>query len=355
MALLPLAVAVVGLATKVVVTPLTLPGTKFTVAVLWKLATLAVTFSVCAKVEARVAVNVPVASVFPEAGVKVLLPPLKLKDTVWLGTGFPLTSRTTTVNVDVLAPSAVTVLGLATNEVVVLTGAPAKKVTVVCSAVPSTVAVTVFTAACVDLSVVVNTPEALVDPVAGKKVLLPPVALITTGALCTGALLSFNTVIVMVVKALPSAVSALGLATIVELETLTAGVVKVTLAFAVTVPTTCAETTSDCTVVDDRVAEKTPEASVLPDGGVKELFVPVPESTTDCPETGLPWASKAVVTNVVRVLPSAASVLGFATKVVVVALTGPGLNVTFVVAVAEPAVPVMVFVSAFVDDNEATN
>lgn len=56
-----------------------------------------------------------------------------------------------------------------------------------------------------------------------------------------------------------------------------------------------------------------------------------------------------------KLLPSAATELGLASSVVVRLLTAPGLNVTFVVAVAEPAVPVMVFVSAVVEASVATN
>lgn len=83
MALLPLAVAVLGEATNVVVTPLTVPGTKFTVVVSLKFPfTDAVTVFVCARVEANIAVNLPVASVCPEAGDRVLLPPVLESDTV---------------------------------------------------------------------------------------------------------------------------------------------------------------------------------------------------------------------------------------------------------------------------------
>lgn len=53
-------------------------------------------------------------------------------------------------------------------------------------------------------------------------------------------------------------------------------------------------------------------------------------------------------------LPSAATVLGLTTNVVVALLTAPALKVTVVVAVAEPAVPVTDFTSAFVDAIVAT-
>lgn len=63
----------------------------------------------------------------------------------------------------------------------------------------------------------------------------------------------------------------------------------------------------------------------------------------------------AVVTRVATLLPSAATELGFAINVVVVPLTAPGTKVTFVVAVANPAVPVTVFTSALVEARVAKN
>ena len=84
-------------------------------------------------------------------------------------------SRTTTVRVVVLAPSAVTLLGLTDKVEVVLLAAPAVKVTLVVRPVPTTVAVTVFSSARVEARVAVTTPEALVVPELGVKVLLEPV------------------------------------------------------------------------------------------------------------------------------------------------------------------------------------
>lgn len=190
-------------------------------------------------------------------------------------------SFTTTVRVEVLTPSAVTALGLAVKVVVVLTGAPGKKVTVVFSAVPSTVAVTVFIAAWVDASVVVNTPEVFVEPDTGENTLKVPVALMVTGAPCTGALLPLRTVTVMVVVVVPSDASVLGLATMDELPTLITGAVKVTLVLAVSVPATKAEMVSVCTVIEDSVLLKCPDALVLPEGGVNVLFPPLADMATD--------------------------------------------------------------------------
>lgn len=192
----------------------------------------------------------------------------------------PWTSTTTTVNVDWLVPSAVTELGLATNVVVVLDGTPGLKVTVVFNVAPSTVAVTVLTAACVELRVVVNTPALLVVPDTGVKVLLPPVALMFTDAFTTGWLDPLTTVTAIVEVALPSATSALGLAAMVDRVVLTTGAINVTLALAVTAPATKALTVSVCCVVEDSVLVKMPALLVLPLVGKKVLLVPLAESVT---------------------------------------------------------------------------
>ena len=97
-----------------------------------------------------------------------------------------MTSVRITVNVEALMPSAVTVLGLAVKVVVVLAGTPGKNVTVVCKPVLSTVAVTVLMPASVDLRVVVKIPFWSVKPLAGENVFAVPVAVIVSGANCTG-------------------------------------------------------------------------------------------------------------------------------------------------------------------------
>lgn len=60
-------------------------------------------------------------------------------------------------------------------------------------------------------------------------------------------------------------------------------------------------------------------------------------------------ASRTVVVSVLVLDPSAATVLGEATKVVVMALAGPAIKVTGVVACTDPAVAVTVLGSAVLD------
>jgi hypothetical protein len=62
-----------------------------------------------------------------------------------------------------------------------------------------------------------------------------------------------------------------------------------------------------------------------------------------------------VVVRVVTLVLSAATDVGFAPSVVVVLLAAPAVNVTLVVAVAPPAVPVTVFNSALVEARVAVN
>lgn len=118
---------------------------------------------------------------------------------------------------------------------------------------------------------------------------------------------------------------------------------------AFTVSATKAVTVSVCAIVDDKVVVNPPALLVLPLGDAKVLLEPLADMATGCPATGLPCASSAVTITVATLLPSAATVLGLTTNVVVVPLTAPAINVTLVVAVAAPATPVMVFASALVD------
>lgn len=162
-------------------------------------------------------------------------------------------SSTSRVNVDRLVPSAVTTLGLAIKVLVAPDGVLGKKVTLAFRAVPPTVAVIVFTAACVLVSVVVKTPEPFVGPDAGEKVLWVPVALIVTVEPITGLPEPLSTVTVMVVVEVPSAVTTLGLATMVDRVGLTNAAVNTKLALALMVPATKAVTVSACTKVDESV------------------------------------------------------------------------------------------------------
>lgn len=278
---LPSAATTLGDATKDDEAPLMLPATKVTVAVAVKPPTVAVTVLPWAVVEVSVAVNVPIKSVVPEAGANVLFCPVLASTTFWLATGLPLMSCTTKLRVETLLPSAVTVLGLAENVVVALAGAPATKRMLVLSVAPSTVALTAFTPARVELKVVVKMPLLLVVPDADENVLARPVAAMVTVEPTTGTLLALRTVTVMVVVLLPSAVSDVGLAAMVELEVLTTGMVYVMFAVVLIVPATSAVMVFVSTVEEANVAVNTPEALVLPTVEEKMLVEPVDDKDTD--------------------------------------------------------------------------
>src|SRR5580692_4116966 len=125
------------------------------------------TVSVCATVDASVAVNTPEALVVPVTGANVLPVPVADRVTAVPATELPLASSTVTVSAVVDAPFAVTDPGLATMLDLVAAGAPvpATNVTDVFSCALPSVAVIVSVCATVDPSVAVNTPLALVVPV----------------------------------------------------------------------------------------------------------------------------------------------------------------------------------------------
>ena len=100
-----------------------------------------------ARVAIRRLVYVPLASVGP-AGVTTVSPmPLLPMATGWLGTGLPNTSRTRTVMVVALTPSATTPLGETETLEVVENGAPATNVARSCTLAGLPVNVTVFVSA----------------------------------------------------------------------------------------------------------------------------------------------------------------------------------------------------------------
>ena len=202
----------VGLATSVEVALLALPATNVTPAVLVMAPTVAVTVLFSALVEARVAVKTPAALVVPEAGVKVLAEPELLSVTAWPLTGLPWASRTVVVRLVVLVPSAVSELGLAAKDDVVLLAAPGVNVTPVVTAAAPRVAVTVLASALVEARVAVKMPDAFVVPDAGANVLLEPVLLKLT--VCPAMALPWASlaVTVRVVVLVPLAVRGVGLA-----------------------------------------------------------------------------------------------------------------------------------------------
>ena len=100
-----------------------------------------------------VKVTTPEAEDAPEALEIVEAPDPALKETVLPATGFPLASFKVTVIVEVVVPSAVTLVGLALTVEVEADTAPAVKVTlaVLVSATPPRVALTVALPAVVGL------------------------------------------------------------------------------------------------------------------------------------------------------------------------------------------------------------
>ncbi len=89
------------------------------------------------------------------------------------------------VSAIVPVPAGVT-LGLAVSEVFAIAGGPAVKVTVAGLLTLPAVAVTVMTSAFVDVSAETKTPEVLVEPLAGVKVLPVPVPVTLTAWLEIG-------------------------------------------------------------------------------------------------------------------------------------------------------------------------
>ena len=109
------------------------PATNVTDVASWALPSVAVMVSVCATVDARVAVNIPEELVVPVIGAKVSLPPLADSVTVVPATALPLASSTVTVTVVVAVPFAVTDPGDATMADLLAAGAPATNDTEVVS------------------------------------------------------------------------------------------------------------------------------------------------------------------------------------------------------------------------------
>lgn len=196
-----------------------------------------------------------------------------------MGTGLPYWSSTVTVKVVVLAPSAVTDRGLATNVVVVLFGEPAVKVTAAVSVTPPMVAVTSFTCAVVDAKVAVNTPATLVLPANGVIVLPVPLLFKETAWEGTGLPWASFTVTVRVVVVTPLATSVVGLATKEDWTLLGEPAVKVMDAVSVADPTVAVRV-STCATVDESVAVKMPLPLVGPEAGAKVLAVPLPDNAT---------------------------------------------------------------------------
>ncbi len=171
-----------------------------------------------------------------------------------------------------------------------------------------TVAETVFDPATVELSVPVATPLAFVTEDGCVSVLPLPVAVRATVAPLTGLPLASFAVTVMVEVPLP-AVMDVGDAVTVDWLAETVPPVTVTVAVCVmATPFTVAEIVEVSAVVDEKEPLATPLALVVEVGCVSVLPVPVADSTTVAPLTGLPLASLAVTVMVEVPLPAAMDV-----------------------------------------------
>jgi hypothetical protein len=283
----PSAVSDVGLAVSVEAALLGAPLVNVTAAVSFIEPTVAVTVFTSAVVDAKVVLYTPAGLVLPDALPKMLLEPVLLSVTLWFGTGLPSPSSTVMVSVVVFVSLAVTVVGLAVNVVVAEAGAPGTNVTLVVSTTVPMVAVIVLLSALVDARVAVKTPEALVEPEAGDKVLLEPVLPRETACPAMGLPFTSYTLTVNVLSLLPLAVTDVGLATNVVVLLLGAPAVNVTAAVAVAGPAV-AVTVLTPAAVDAMVAVHTPDASVVPDPGVNVLLLPLEDSDTRWEPTGLP-------------------------------------------------------------------
>jgi len=302
--------------------------------------------SVAAVEDFTVKIAWPDPSVVPWVVVMVGLPEPELlaSVTVLPDTGLLWASFNVTVIVEVVLPSAATVVGEAATADCAAVTAPAVNVTV---AVCVTVTVSVVSvawktsaAAVVDATVKVAWPEASVVPdvVAMVGVPEPEVLASVTVLPETGWLLASFNVTVIVEVVLPSAVTDEGEAATADCAAVTGPTVNVTVAVAVTVTLSAvsvAVKTSAATVPDLTVNNAWPELSVVP-WVVVMVGLPEPEvwaSVTVLPETGLLWASFNVTVIVEVVLPSATTDVGEADTADCAAVTAPAVNVTVAVAV----------------------
>jgi hypothetical protein len=274
------------------------------------------------------AAGCPIVSVAPREEASVTVLPL---------TGLPLASRRVVVIVDVVVPSAATVVGLAVTVEVVADTAPAVNVTVAVwvTTIESvvSVAVSVLGPAVVDRTVPVVCPLALVAAAGCPIVSVAPreEANVTVLPL-TGLLFASRNVTVIVEVTTPSAATVVGLATTVEVVAETAPMANVTDAVCVSVMVSVVSVAVSVlgpAVVDRTVPVVWPAASVAAAGCPMVSVAPREEANvTVLPLTGLPLASRRVTVIVEVATPSAATVPGAAVTVDTVADTAPAVNVT---------------------------
>src|SRR6266487_4326997 len=181
-------------------------------------------------------------------------------------------------------------------------------VAVCVTATPLIVADTVFDSAVVELSVPVATPLAFVVALGCVTVFPKPVALRMTVAPATGLPNASRAVTVIVDVPLPAVIGDVAATLDCAPET----VLAVTTTVAVCVTGTVlmvADTVFDSATIELRVAVATPSAPVGPLGCVRVFPVPVADTTTVVPATGLPNPSLAVTVIVEVPVPAAIGVV----------------------------------------------
>ena len=283
---------------------------------------------------ATVELNVPVVTplLFVGAGCAMVFPlPVAERTTVAPLIAWPLESFTVTVMVDVPLPAVIEVGEAFTVDREAETTADVTvTLTVWVRAVPLAVAETVFVPVTVELRIPVATPPASVGPLGWVTVLPLPVAASTTVAPLIGFPLASFTVTVIVDVLLPAGIE-VGEAATVDFDAETGPVVKVTVAVCViAVPFAVAETVFASATVEPSVPVATPLTLVVPLGWVSVLPLPVAESATVAPLTGLPLSS-FTVTVIVDVPLPAVSEVGDALSVDCEAETGPAVTLTVAV------------------------
>src|SRR5947207_3424294 len=181
-------------------------------------------------------------------------------------------------------------------------------VAVCVTATPLIVADTVFDSAAVELSVPVATPLAFVVALGCVTVFPKPVALRMTVAPATGLPNASRAVTVIVDVPLPAVMGDVA----ATLDWAPETVLAVTTTVAVCVTGTLlmvADTVFDSATIELRVAVATPSAPVGPLGCVRVFPVPVADTTTVVPATGLPNPSLAVTVIVEVPVPAAIGVV----------------------------------------------
>src|SRR2546430_1640403 len=256
--------------------------------------------------------------------------------------GLPFPSRAVTVIVELPLPAVIgdvaptvdcaadTVPGFTTTVAVCVT------------ATPLIVADAVFDSAAVELRVPVATPLAFVVALGCVTVFPTPVALRMTVAPATGLPNASRAVTVIVDVPLPAVIGDVA----AKLDCAPETVLAVTTTVAVCVTGTVlmvADTVFDSATIELRVAVATPSAPVGPLGCVRLFPVPVADTTTVVPATGLPNPSLAVTVIVEVPVPAAIGVVA----VTVDWLADTAAAFTTTVAVCATATPSIVAETVF--------